>query len=245
MSNQVEGNIAIVALLVSLVALLVTATQLLLQLFNSADGYRRCSASVIDVWHKKRRRRWKWSEFRFETQYVTPQIVLVTPQEYGIYDRQYGNVFMINSPSLQHSACQELNTTVHQDYCYMRSAPRQPMERVREHSSAPDILDLEKAGNTVVSKNHRIARVRTDSDSLVSWLRLISDLHCLSHSYWPLDCSQCTAKNIEKNHTGVTRSKVSSVRDDFGDEYSSKSHLEDVNYLQSAPLTESHLEENV
>jgi hypothetical protein len=40
-------NIAITALVVSLIALVTTVGQLLQQYFVTADGYRRCQSSVI------------------------------------------------------------------------------------------------------------------------------------------------------------------------------------------------------
>lgn len=244
MSNRIEENVAIVALLVSLVALIVTASQLLLQLFNSADGYRRCGASVIDVWHRKRHRKWKWSEFRFETRYVTPQIVLVTPQECEIYNRQYGDVFLLNGPSLQHVTCQELNTTAHQNHCHMESRSRRSVEMIEQSSSSKqNISDLEKAGSTVILKDHKLARARAHSESLVSWLDLLRDLHCLSHSYWPLDCSACATQKIDNYHTGVTRSEFSSVCDDFGDEHHSKSYCGDERHTNLGLTTGFNLAE--
>ena len=45
-----QSKIAIAALVVSLVALVTTASQVLSQLFATADGYRRCQLSVIGGW---------------------------------------------------------------------------------------------------------------------------------------------------------------------------------------------------
>jgi hypothetical protein len=67
--------LATTALVVSLVALLVTVGQLLQQYLSTADGYRRCRGSVMGLWSKKTRLRWRWSEFRFETVFVVPRIV--------------------------------------------------------------------------------------------------------------------------------------------------------------------------
>ncbi|KAF2131801.1 hypothetical protein P153DRAFT_395103 [Dothidotthia symphoricarpi CBS 119687] len=55
-NNQSEVSVTIVALVISVVALAVTANQLLAQLFSSADGYRRCAESVIGPWHVLRKR---------------------------------------------------------------------------------------------------------------------------------------------------------------------------------------------
>ncbi|KAJ4296817.1 hypothetical protein N0V90_006865 [Kalmusia sp. IMI 367209] len=134
MGDQLEGNVAIVALIVSLIALFIAGNQLLLQLFNSADGYRRCAESVIDAWHIRRHRKWKWFEFRFETQYVTPQIILTSPQERQNYEERHSDMFLINSLNLGDGACDELNKTVHQEYCHM-GARRRPPARASDVSS--------------------------------------------------------------------------------------------------------------
>jgi hypothetical protein len=67
--------VAVTALVVSLVALLATTGQLLQQYFATADGFRRCQPSVMGLWAKKTKLRWRWREFRFETIFVIPRIV--------------------------------------------------------------------------------------------------------------------------------------------------------------------------
>lgn len=194
-----EVDIAIIALIVSLIALFVTVNQLLTQLFGSADGYRRCAESVIDVWHVKRHRVWKWSEFRFETRYVTPQIWLASPGEIQDYEDEYEGIFLINSPNLNDDACKELDRTVHQEYHhYRRSRTRRGwkfMKPPAEDSNANKINDVEKANVSSKprrARTHGALRIRTQSDFLVSRLLLLKELHKLSNSYWPDDCTTCT-----------------------------------------------------
>jgi hypothetical protein len=67
--------VAVTALVVSLVALLATTGQLLQQYFATADGFRRCQPSVMGLWAKKTKLRWRWREFRFETIFVIPRII--------------------------------------------------------------------------------------------------------------------------------------------------------------------------
>jgi len=76
-----EDNIAVVALVVSLIALLLTVTQLLQALFSTADGYRRCGEPVIGPWHRLRKSILIWSELRYETRFTTPKLLLVTPTD--------------------------------------------------------------------------------------------------------------------------------------------------------------------
>jgi len=225
MGESLEGSVAIVALIVSLIALLVTANQLLLQLFSSADGYRRCAESVIDVWHVKRKRVWKWSEFRFETQYVAPQIVLLSPQEMIDYEEEYGEVYLINSPILNDAACKELDRTVH-------IGNKGPVIRGRRNGSKGNAVDtgtkkdIEKAVSTSRRKPRARPKIRTESDPLVSWLRLIRELHQLSYSYWPDDCTTCTTPTWDKVECGVVRSNYEALQQEEVDELSNTSRTD-------------------
>lgn len=73
-----EINLSVVALIVSLVALVISSGQFAQQIFGTADGYRRCQDSVIGPWSRKTRLVWRWTQFRFETKFTTPEIVLHT-----------------------------------------------------------------------------------------------------------------------------------------------------------------------
>jgi hypothetical protein len=72
----VDTNLAATALAIALVALLVALGQLFQQYLGTADGYRRCQKSVMGGYAKRTRLHWRWSEFRFETLYSTPEIFL-------------------------------------------------------------------------------------------------------------------------------------------------------------------------
>ena len=80
MSNE-QDNTAIVAIVIALIAFFVTTAQLLQALFGTAEGYRRCQASVIGPWAKLTKRVWRWSEFRFETLFTTPHISVQAMEE--------------------------------------------------------------------------------------------------------------------------------------------------------------------
>ena len=83
MSNE-QNNTAVVAIVIALIAFFVTTAQLLQALFGTAEGYRRCQASVIGPWAKLTKRVWRWSEFRFETLFTTPHISLQPMEEGGL-----------------------------------------------------------------------------------------------------------------------------------------------------------------
>jgi hypothetical protein len=74
--TSADTNLAAAALAIALVALVTTVGQLLQQYFATADGYRRCQKSVMGEYARKTRLQWRWSEFRFETLYTTPEIFL-------------------------------------------------------------------------------------------------------------------------------------------------------------------------
>lgn len=73
-----EISLAGAALAVALTALAIAVGQLLQQAFSTAEGYRRCQHSVLGSWARKTRLTWRWSQFRFEVKFTTPDIILQT-----------------------------------------------------------------------------------------------------------------------------------------------------------------------
>ena len=76
MSSE-QDNTAVVAIVIAIIAFFVTTAQLLQALFGTAVGYRQCQPSVMGDWAIKTKRKWRWSEFRFETIFTTPNILLI------------------------------------------------------------------------------------------------------------------------------------------------------------------------
>ena len=77
MSNE-DTNIALAAIAFAICALLISSGQLLGQYFATAEGYRRCQPSVMGLWAKCTRLRWRWRQFRFETLFTVPEIFVTT-----------------------------------------------------------------------------------------------------------------------------------------------------------------------
>lgn len=71
-----DNTVAAAALAVALVALLTAISQVLQQYFGTADGFRRCQDSVVGPWAKRTRLKFRWSEFRLETLFTVPHIML-------------------------------------------------------------------------------------------------------------------------------------------------------------------------
>ncbi|EPE28063.1 hypothetical protein GLAREA_04854 [Glarea lozoyensis ATCC 20868] len=90
-------SIATSALVIALVALITALGQLLQQYFATADGYRRCQASVMGHWAKKTRIRFRWSEFRLETTFVVPRIVYKYHLQAPIGATVDGNCLLTNT----------------------------------------------------------------------------------------------------------------------------------------------------
>lgn len=93
-----ELSVAVAALIVALVALFTALGQLLQAYLATADGYRRCQDSVMGLWAKETKLRWRWAEFRFETTFVIPRIIYRSPMglpKDGIVD---GEVALTNTP---------------------------------------------------------------------------------------------------------------------------------------------------
>lgn len=67
-----QNIFGLTALLVSLVALVTTVLQVLQQYFSSADGYRRCTKSVMGEWADGTHRKLRASQFRVEVVFETP-----------------------------------------------------------------------------------------------------------------------------------------------------------------------------
>ena len=72
-----QDNTSIAAIVIAVIAFFVTVGQLLQAIFGTAEGYRNCQASVIGEWVIHTKRKWRWREFRFETRFKTPKILLM------------------------------------------------------------------------------------------------------------------------------------------------------------------------
>jgi hypothetical protein len=79
MSTNSSDLISLIALIISLVALIVTFLQAAQQYVATASDYRHCSERTLGGWHKRSRRRFIWSELRFEVHFSTPIIHVGIP----------------------------------------------------------------------------------------------------------------------------------------------------------------------
>lgn len=154
MSNE-QDNTAIVAIVIALIAFFVTTAQLLQALFGTAEGYRRCQASVIGPWAKLTKRVWRWSEFRFETLFTTPHISL----------QPIGDSFPVSCDAFIEGTLSSRRET----YCdgiYKDRVVRRKWSR---------------DGNLEIVRRNSTSSER--AEDLASWLGLVNMLHRLQASY--------------------------------------------------------------
>ncbi|KAJ6438865.1 fungal hydrophobin domain-containing protein [Purpureocillium lavendulum] len=78
MGGSDEVIVAVVALIVSVVALSATFMQVLQQYYASASGYSQCNEKVMGAWARTKSRRFSWEELRFEVQFDAP-VIFVSP----------------------------------------------------------------------------------------------------------------------------------------------------------------------
>lgn len=85
-------DVSLVALVVSLVALLLSIWQVLQSNFGTAEGRQRTNSTIMGNWADMTRWRWNWLEFRFVIKYVTPHIVIRSEDnldESELYDQAH------------------------------------------------------------------------------------------------------------------------------------------------------------
>ncbi|KAF7191934.1 hypothetical protein HII31_06744 [Pseudocercospora fuligena] len=78
-----SDRLSTTALVVALIALVVSSLQLLQQYFSTSDGLRRCRESFLGPWSHLTRTPFHWTELRYETIYSTPEIELSNLKQLG------------------------------------------------------------------------------------------------------------------------------------------------------------------
>ena len=112
MGSQISKDtiISASALTVALMVLVIATARLLGRYFATADGYRRCQASMMCTWAKHTRLKCRWSQFRFETLFTIPEIILLpleaaNTDEHLPMSTKNGNLKWIASPENPTARC--------------------------------------------------------------------------------------------------------------------------------------------
>jgi hypothetical protein len=99
--------IAVTAMAVSFCAFIIVCAQALQQYFGTAEGFRRCQASVIDEWASltERNFRLKNWEFRFETRFAVPALFVYDPHDVSGFSNSPGRrIIQINGSLASYKA---------------------------------------------------------------------------------------------------------------------------------------------
>lgn len=204
---SLADDVSIIALVISLVALFISLLQLSQSFLGTAEGYRRCAESVLGAWHNLRHRHFRLSEFRFETQYVTPQILIVSDYEFEEASEQHEIYHLTSNSTLDCPDCPEIKDTVHKNV----KLTRPTVKEITQNESDPEKADAVAPGTRAVigealstfmstlmpeSMQRRRRRARAN-ELLVTWLGLLKELHKLYYSYSPDDCQTCFHADVD------------------------------------------------
>ncbi|TDZ39097.1 hypothetical protein C8035_v005744 [Colletotrichum spinosum] len=146
-----ELFVAIVALVISVVALLASLLQVAQQYYASAFGFSNCGEKSIGKWAKSTRRQLKPSEFRFEVHFETPVIFLCPPKNTRGPVKDQPIFHIDGSPESLKNTGVELRTP----------------EQAKKNEGAKSEREIKEAVKQ---------RVHTADNELASWVTLLTSL---------------------------------------------------------------------
>ncbi|KAL9617982.1 MAG: hypothetical protein Q9160_007287 [Pyrenula sp. 1 TL-2023] len=179
-----SDQVAVTALVVSLVALIIAVGQWVQQWFFTAEGYRRCAESVMGPWSKLRHRRRNFSELRLEVEYETPHIAIVSDQQNA--DMLLGPVAKLADVPYQEFNLKEkvlaaLRATVEPERTTTESSWINTSygTQMRKTFRSQRIDDPEKStsASQMQSDAAAVASLRARSELHVTWLLLLKVLY--------------------------------------------------------------------
>ena len=188
----------VISIVFSLVSLQVAVIQLIWAFSNTISGYFRCAPSVIGVWHKTRKLYYSVWDFRFGVHYILPHIAIMTPMDLERARNDGEQVFLLSSPTLGKEPHGVLKSLMHKPLYHNRAKQSNPITIRRVGTQTID-PDPEKAPEHVAVTGgfKRIVIGSRDArPPLVTWLRLMHELHLVYASYWPKDCASCVAEAL-------------------------------------------------
>lgn len=205
-----DNNLAITALAISLAALSVALGQILGQYFSTADGYRRCQASVMGPLADKTRLRWRWSQFRFETFFTIPTIRLL---HYNNERKLPGSEPLpqsIDHPYHSHSALRMSSLSPRSTtLTNSRALSPHPSSSSVQPLLPPPIFILDGVGSRLDKALTPILQHLQQSDEMVCWIPFLQSLHQHEIELTKLGCydiSQATTALLKPAVTFQERS---------------------------------------
>ncbi|KAH7161722.1 hypothetical protein EDB81DRAFT_785406 [Dactylonectria macrodidyma] len=147
-----EVVVALVALVISLVALAATFMQVMQQYYASAAGYSQCNPKVMGRWASTKTRRFSWDELRFEVEFHVPVIFVSPPSNKRGPVPNEPIYFLDGSQNSLDSTWSELSVDL---------VPRDDFAK-RSHKEQVHTTDNERASWTMLLS--AIQRMEKDSD---------------------------------------------------------------------------------
>ncbi|QIW98178.1 hypothetical protein AMS68_003696 [Peltaster fructicola] len=242
-----SDRLSITALAISLIALVIGVSSFLQAILGTAEGYRRCASSVIGPWSKLRRRVFRWSEFRYETRFQAPLIKIVTRLEYNkLSNREHaGNIYLLNekidddgekppkqrswNPWHRYDPRDILRQSLHLTGSLSGEKQLEPSRAEDESVLLDDALgDTDpKLGRTMTRIERHQAkqskRANARDTLLVSWIRLMHELHVVCGKYWPNEpChEECNGSDYDKTFRSPLVATLRGERDFYGRQWES------------------------
>ena len=136
-SDVYEAKIAATALAIALFSLVVATVQAVGQYLSTADGYRRCKASLVGHWAHKVRLRWRWRQMRFESMFTTPDIFLSSCR----YNEQQGIILEGKGDGLEWIAIPNTHNKFYHDVLN-KAKPRATTKELDQNYRLPESQDL-------------------------------------------------------------------------------------------------------
>lgn len=178
-----EGDrLSLLALIVAVVALIVSGWQLAQQLFATAtDGKRFCQASVMGVWARKTRLSWRWSQIRFETKYTTPEIQISSNLPTDAFVRAYQRTSIwYRVPVVNWLAEVSLGPFSDWNYFFEVTTDKEhaPLELRRTRSPGSRLVTTSSAERwSLRLLNWWDGSYRLDNPDVVSWPKLVERMY--------------------------------------------------------------------
>jgi hypothetical protein len=137
-SDVYQVNLAAAALAFALFSFIVATVQALGQYFSTADGYRRCKASLVGHWAQKVRLRWRWSQLRFESMFTTPDIFLSG----YTYDEYQGIIPSDTGGGIEWVAVPSIHRKLHHDKAAKLNPESEKLKELDHNYHLPESQDL-------------------------------------------------------------------------------------------------------
>ncbi len=186
-NDNLSTVVAIVALVVSAIALVGTGLQVAQQYLSSAAGYSKCDASVIGPWHTSKKRKFLLSEMRFQVLFETPVFFVCAADNTNKPIKNADIWFVDGTPS-----------SIKETRSLPVGDPKKPKRSNADPKEA--LLAAPPTGNSLASSPpaKRSDGVHTADSEMSTWLRMLQEMQRMER-----DSSQWQDAQVEWNAPGA------------------------------------------